>query len=200
MRERSRRSRLFSGALAALWAVSVVIGFAGLAVYQNTPGPEENPSPGWPADAPFVHPGRPVVLMFVHPRCPCTRSSLEQLDEVVTRSKGLDFELHVFVFEPAGDRAFADTDLLDHLHRIAGAKVHRDVDGEVAAAFGARTSGTVRFFDGEGRLRFHGGITPFRGHVGDAVGVAALLALLQGKEPPVASAPGFGCLMEEFDE
>jgi hypothetical protein len=53
-----------------------------------------------------------------------------------------------------------------------------DPDGEEAQRFGAATSGHVLLFDPAGELRFSGGITASRGHVGDNDGCDRLIRLL----------------------
>ncbi len=72
-------------------------------------------------------------------------------------------------------------------------RVIRDDGALMAAAFGAETSGQVFLYDAQGSLRFSGGITESRGHVGDNAGRAAVEQLLQGKAPVKTRTPVFGC-------
>lgn len=180
--------------LIAIWCVATIGAMAALSVYENRPGPVESPAAEWPEAAPFRHPGHDVLLVFVHPCCPCTRATVEQLDRLITAIEGEGPERHVFIFQPRGESAdFGDTDLRAHLERLEDIRLREDPDGVVAAAFGAVTSGTVRYYDALGRLRFHGGITPSRGHLGDDVGSQCLKALIRGDEAPVARTPVYGC-------
>jgi hypothetical protein len=71
--------------------------------------------------------------------------------------------------------------------------VRIDEAGREAARFGATTSGHVLLYDRGGRLRFSGGITASRGHVGDNAGRAALLGLLIHGETERERTPVFGC-------
>lgn len=77
--------------------------------------------------------------------------------------------------------------------RIPGA--HRVIDhGSVEACrFGARISGEVMLFDASGALRFHGGVTPSRGHEGESEGADALDAALRGASEGFVVARIFGC-------
>ena len=51
------------------------------------------------------------------------------------------------------------------------------------ARFGSATSGQTLLYDGDGALRFSGGITGSRSHAGDNAGRRSLVALLNGAQP-----------------
>jgi hypothetical protein len=107
----------------------------------------------------------------------------------------------VFFFAPAGSSpGWERTDLWDQAAALPGVRPIRDEGGRYARLFGARTSGQVLVFDPGARLVFSGGITAGRGHGGDNVGRAAVLALLAGREAGTATAPVFGCPLTEPDE
>ncbi len=57
-----------------------------------------------------------------------------------------------------------------------------DVEGQLAAKFGARTSGETVLYDSHGRLVFQGGITGSRGHEGDNLGLSIVEGLANGRE------------------
>ena len=65
-----------------------------------------------------------------------------------------------------------------------------------AHRFGARTSGDVVAYDAAGTLRFHGGITISRGHVGHNLGHVRVDAIVHGADAGVAETPVFGCALE----
>jgi hypothetical protein len=48
----------------------------------------------------------------------------------------------------------------------------------------------------QGQLLFYGGLTASRGHEGDSAGIAAIQAILDGRQPYVAHADVFGCPLE----
>ena len=80
-----------------------------------------------------------------------------------------------------------------HARSLPHVKVRFDTTGEQAKHFGATVSGEVFALDPAGRLLFHGGLTPARGHQGDAAGQSALEQLSRGSVPAVTTAPIFGC-------
>ena len=71
--------------------------------------------------------------------------------------------------------------------------VIRDEGGAEALRFRAAASGLVLLYDGQGRLRFAGGITSSRGHEGDSFGRRRILAVLAGASADREDAPVFGC-------
>lgn len=139
---------------------------------------------------------KPTLLMFAHPKCSCTMASIEELEQLMARCGDL-VHVRVIVFQPTEAAAdWADTRLLRRAQSIDGVQVEADLNGALAAQFGARTSGQVFLYDRQGQLLFSGGITGSRGHVGDNAGLDAVIKLL--REPPVSGAVPikfavFGC-------
>jgi hypothetical protein len=100
----------------------------------------------------------------------------------------------VFFFAPSTEAPDWDrTDLWGNALAIPGVRSVDDRDGSAARLFGAFTSGETLLFGTDGRLAFHGGITPARGHAGDSSGRDAILDLLAGRPAVRTSAPVFGC-------
>ena len=139
-----------------------------------------------------------TVLLAAHPRCPCTRASAEELIGALAGA-GEAYELIVLAYRPSGDDAFADTGVIRRLGGLAHARVEDDPDGTIAAGFGALTSGHAAVYDPGGRLRFSGGLTPSRAHVGPNTGAGAVRSLLRGGEAPAARAPVYGCPLDNDD-
>ena len=79
--------------------------------------------------------------------------------------------------------------------RIPGVHVLRDDGAREAERFGIATSGTVALYDARGKLLFHGGITPARGHEGDSFGRERVISLLATGKADRADAPVFGCAL-----
>jgi len=73
--------------------------------------------------------------------------------------------------------------------------VLRDDGAVEAGRFGIATSGTVALYDRGGKLLFHGGITPARGHEGDSFGRERIVSLLTSGRSDRADAPVFGCAL-----
>jgi hypothetical protein len=88
-----------------------------------------------------------------------------------------------------------DTDLRRSAAAIPSVTVLSDVDGVEASRFGAETSGHTLLFDRDGRLLFSGGITEFRGHVGDNTGERAIESLINGRAPARTATSVLGCAL-----
>ncbi len=192
LRRRMGRALLLAGGV--VWASAVVGGMWAVWSYAHAPGAPADPPRLWSPDVPLARdPARPTLLLLAHPRCPCTRATLGELDRILTRTD-TPLTAHVLFYRPAG---FADgwerTDLWEHATRIPGLRVRRDDDGRIARRFGGATSGQVLLYDGDGRLRFHGGITAARGHAGDSVGGTLVRRLLDRDRTASARATVYGC-------
>jgi hypothetical protein len=105
---------------------------------------------------------------------------------------------HVLVYRPREfDPGWARTDVWAAAERIPGVRVREDVDGAEASLFGAATSGQVLLYDAGGRLRFSGGLTNARGHVGESPAYAQIAALVEGRGAAYATARVFGCALAD---
>ena len=181
-----RRSSWKTSLIIALWGAGMVFGLLRLAAYGAGLGPQA-PAPAlWPSELDEVlgAPGERGlrVIMSAHPRCPCTQASLRELERIAGRSEG---QLHAQVLffvpeESAGDARWSEDSILWEMAATTpGVEPVVDVEGRIAEALGAQTSGHVVVYDAEGRLRFQGGVTGARGHEGDNAGEAAVLALVR---------------------
>lgn len=181
-----------------LWTTGVAVGLHILWSYENAPGPAADAPSQWPADVRIPRPnGRPILIVALHPQCPCSRATIAELARLTARA-ATPPEVHtLFVAAPGFDEALIHSDLWDAAAAIPGVQVMRD-EGTEARRFGARVSGQVLAYDGEGHLRFSGGITGSRGHEGDNAGRAAIEAMLAGR-PHAASAFVFGCFLFDGD-
>lgn len=205
---RTRRAATIAAASIA-WAALAGGGFFGLTAYGAVAG--------LPADAPRELPaelaatlrpaGGATLVLVAHPACPCTRASLRELERVLGsvafRRDSLGVDVVVLFIGPRRAEASADrvaVDLRKLVGSISGVRIVDDPEGAQASRLGARTSGTVLFYDDGGTLRFAGGITPGRGHEGDSAGADALRALLARRTsknaeatPYPAGAAVYGC-------
>lgn len=185
-----------------VWAVAIVSGLVWISQYESTPSVAGVPPKSWPADA-CLSPSdvRPTLLMFAHPKCPCTRASLTELSKLLTRC-GRMVETYVLLVSPLGvDDAWTETDLGERAKGIPGVTVVVDVDAALADAFQVKTSGETLLYDGDRKLRFHGGITSSRGHEGENVGRLAIANQLIGnrsvrQHDQVVTTPVFGCALQ----
>ena len=189
-----RCGRFFIVASVTLWAVIIGIGLSSMVRYEMIAGPSATTVPRWPADSSLLHRAdRPTLVMAVHPRCPCSRASLQELRELVSRNpRGARVYVLFYTPKHAGvDWTRADS--WENAELIPGAVVIRDEEGIEAQRFGARTSGQVLLYDNGGRLAFSGGITAARGHAGSNEGTDSVESILSGKIPARSTFPVYGC-------
>lgn len=171
-----------------IWAVAVVSGFGILAVYANRPGTA--------AVAPktFRVAGKPKLMVFLHPECPCSRSTLEELDRVLASvdKDRVDASAYVYAPHEMGVK-WAEGALYRRAKSIPGLRVELDWDGRFANSLDVWTSGQTMLYAANGHLAFSGGITASRGHEGDNSGATALIQFLRTGATSIHSTPVFGC-------
>ncbi|GMU05168.1 RedB protein [Corallococcus caeni] len=180
----------------ALWLGGIGTGVVALARYSVTPGATPVTAATWPEETRLSRQaGRPVLVMLAHPKCTCTRASLAELAEVMAHAGGRA-EAYVLFLRPEGlEDGWEQGDLWRTAASIPGVTVLSDPDGLEAKRFGATTSGHVVLYGADGRLRFSGGITVARGHVGDSPGREALERVLR-EDGEGGGTPVYGCALE----
>lgn len=191
----SPQSRALALVAAGLvWAIGIGLGMHRLWQYSYGSEPGARPPVVWPKEASVSpHGSLPTLLMFVHPRCPCTRASIEELARLMRFARER-LAVTVCVFSPTElHDGWERTELWASAQAIPGVAMYRDRDAREAQRFQAVKSGTVLLYSPAGRLLFSGGITNGRGHEGDSVGRATILALLEGRPAPEDPVPAFGC-------
>src|SRR5215472_16789844 len=66
------------------WFGACFIGFKDLFDYGQAEGPKACPPAQWPAGSKLqLKADGPTLVMFAHPKCPCTRSSIGELAELM---------------------------------------------------------------------------------------------------------------------
>ncbi|WP_395731881.1 RedB protein [Prosthecobacter sp.] len=181
---------------AVAWLSVVLTGGLLLAHYSQTAGAMGTPPAQWPETSrAHRQSGHSQLVMFLHPRCPCSRATLGELEQLVAHCPG-KFSTQVWFIQPEGmDDAWVKTDLWHAAASIPGVQVNIDHEGEEARRFQAVTSGQTLLYGADGGLVFQGGITLARGHAGDNPGRDAIESLLKQKIPPATSSPVFGCAL-----
>ncbi len=179
------------------WVALLGVGFGALLheAYQPVPsGGEAALFPANPGVA--LDPRQPTLVLFAHPQCPCTKASLDELDQLrVQTHDGLAVTI-VFTHPPGVAPGWENGALLTLAERMRGIRIVLDRGGTIAHAFGVTGSGHVLVYARTGRLLFSGGITPARGHEGDNAGSDAIADLMNGRIPPnVIREPVFGCTL-----
>ena len=175
------------------WVAAVSLGLSRLLEYESAPGDSGLSPRRWPAASRLCRdPLRPTLVMFAHPHCPCTRASLAELVQIITRCQGRVAVRVVFVAPAGVPPGWERTDLWRSAAAIPGVQVHRDA-GDEARRFGAATSGHVALYDPHGKQLFAGGITGARGHEGENAGRDAVIRLIRGEPEKLAATYVFGC-------
>ena len=107
---------------------------------------------------------------------------------------GPSLQTYVLVYRPSDFQAgWEKTETFEAAKHLQRAHVIVDPDGREARLFGGFTSGQTFLYDGDGALRFSGGITGSRSHAGDNAGRRSLVALLSGEAPDRTATNVFGC-------
>lgn len=177
-----------------LWLAAVVTGLAWVAIYDNRPGAAATSSETWPVGTLLARDVTgPTLVMLAHPRCTCTEASIAELAEVMARARPRPRAFVVFIKPGSVGDEWDRTGLRAAAEAIPGVTAVRDDEGLEAQRFGAETSGQTFLYDAGGRLLFSGGTTGSRGHAGENAGRAAILALLDRKEPDRRASSVFGC-------
>jgi hypothetical protein len=188
------RFRRFQFVLCGVWLLLITAAGFALSSYENRPGTSRGNPVQWPADSSLkIVKGRPALIMFAHPHCPCTRSSIGELNRLLTRvSTNISVQV-VFMQPNIVPKDWTQTALWKSAAAIPGVTVLADSEGAEAKRFGAESSGYVVLYNEHGNLIFSGGITSARGHAGDNAGESAIIALLNNKNSNIRSTPVFGC-------
>jgi hypothetical protein len=172
----------------------IVAGFVALWTHGNTPGAWTAPPDVWPIDSTLrPAPDKIRVVMFAHPHCPCTRSSLAELERVIARGQGAASVFVVFLHPGSRPASWLETTSWRTVQQMPGVTPIADVDGIEARRFGAATSGMTVVYSADGRLLFAGGLTASRGHEGDNPGTEAVASVLSSQAPATRTCRVFGC-------
>ena len=164
--------------------------------YDSTPAAVVNSPDCWPEDCLVSRDSnRPTLVVFVHPKCPCTRATIHELGKLLAHHRDR-LALRAIILHPDGTPdGWAQTDLVAQVNALADVEVITDFGGICSQQFRTSTSGECLLYDTSGRLRFHGGITRFRGHQGPSIGQDAISAVLTNTPVSTTTAPVFGCAL-----
>jgi len=183
------------GALCLLaWACLVGVGMGFLMRYEQRPGSQPASPELWPTKfSAELDRTRANLVVFAHPRCPCTRATVTELEQIVRRC-GNRVRVVVYFYEPASaDADWTEAPLWKQARAIPGVEVRADIDGTAAQIFSAETSGQSLLFAKNGQRLFAGGITGGRGHQGENAGENAVIAAILGAESTAKNTSVFGC-------
>jgi hypothetical protein len=162
--------------------------------YNQTTGAAGTPPEAWPRESEIsLDSSKFTLVILAHPKCPCTRATIEELSKLMTDCRGNISAYVLFAIPKGAPSDWYKTDLWSSAAMIPGVTAVLDPDGTEAARFQAHTSGQVVLYDGKGQLRFRGGITQSRGHVGDNAGRSAIEAIVNTGKAGIDHTVVFGC-------
>ena len=190
---RARVLTLAFFAAGLIWVATIAAAYEAIRRFETTPGLPASAPRVWPANSSVPRTaGKWSLVMLVHPHCSCSRASVQELGEIVEKARR-DVQTTVLVYRPHEMKeGWEKTQVYDGATRVRRARVQLDVDGNEAKIFGGFTSGQAFLYDGEGRLRFAGGVTSLRGHAGLNRGRADLIRIANQRNGS-GSHPVFGC-------
>ena len=165
-----------------VWILGICFGIWQLLKYENSPGINSKPPVSFPKNSSLkTTRGIPTLIVFVHPHCPCTRATISELAQILTRRKEALKTYVVFFRHSKLPVEWVKTDLWEYVERMKGVEPIIDEAGKEMKIFNVLTSGHSLLYDEKGKLVFSGGITASRGHVGNNIGRSTVVALLNNK-------------------
>lgn len=114
--------------------------------------------------------GRPTLFFFLHPKCSCSLASLTELENILRENVSYIKVIGVVSVRSAVDQEFMNSESVLRMKELKDIEMYYDIGSTETRNLGISTSGHVLFYDQVGELRYTGGITSSRGHVGDSIG------------------------------
>lgn len=135
----------------------------------------------------------PSLLLFFHPHCPCTSSTVRNLQRLSSRFS-VRTQILAIAYCPVGQPdSWTESALTQTLRGIADCVVIVDRGGIECERFGVMTSGHLLLYQASGQLAFSGGITPGRGHEGNCAATTDLLSKINSRTVQLVQWPVYGC-------
>ena len=182
---------------AVVWIAAIGLGFRYLLNYSVEAGTPASAPERWPVESRIpASQGQYTLVMTIHPQCPCSRASVTELNTLMALLRRERVKGYVLVVKPKDvSDDWIGTESVRSARRIPGVDVLLDVDGSESGRFGAATSGQVVLYGPDARLRFAGGITPERGHLGDSAGRQRILSLVRTGTADGHDSNVYGCAL-----
>jgi len=184
-------------AAALLWTVTVGAMFRAIRAFEATPGRAADALDVWPSASHIPRAaGEWRLVMLIHPHCSCSRASITELQRIIEKSPS-SLQTYVVVYRPKDFPAgWEKTDVFVAASHLPRTHILLDNDGHEASIFRGFTSGQTYLYDGDGKLRFSGGITLLRGHAGFNSGSAEVMEIAR-TQGGTAKHPVFGCAINK---
>jgi hypothetical protein len=174
-------------ALVAAWITAFAYGAHVMMAYDTTAGRAAD-------RAPLVASSKRkawTCIMIVHPDCPCTRSSLAALREIVAR---YDDTVEFRIVMVSDERKLDSTNYKAALS-IPKAALTWISSEKADELYDSHTSGQTFILNRSGKVVFTGGITPGRGTDKPSYALQLFESVLAGK-PIREFSPVYGCALE----
>ncbi len=167
-----------------VWILAICFGMWQLMKYENIPGESGKPPVVFPSKSSLkTEKGIPTLIIFAHPHCPCTRATISELAQILTRKKEALKTYVVFFKHSKLSSNWVKTDIWNYVESMKDVELIIDKKGKEMKNFNVLTSGHSLLYDENGRLVFSGGITSSRGHIGNNIGRSTVTALLNHEIP-----------------
>lgn len=182
----------------AAWGLALFSGLLAITAYASRPGQQGVANPVWPKDSLINRSSAsPTVVLFLHPKCPCSRSTVREL-EAALEGCGAVVNLQVGFYCPTSETdQWTRTDLRAFVEYLCPGCSFVDHAGHEAHLFAAKTSGHTAVYSHSGKRLFSGGITSSRGHEGANFGSEAMMAAIDGRTVVHQETPVFGCPIDD---
>jgi hypothetical protein len=182
---------------ALLWTTTIGAMYRAIRRFESTPGRAADALGAWPASSRIPRaPGQWRLVMLIHPRCSCSRASISELERIIEKAPR-SLRTYIVVYRPSDfPKGWEKTDVFTAASRLPRTRIVLDQDGHEARLFHGFTSGQTYLYDGDGKLRFSGGITLLRGHAGFNSGSAEVMNIVNSNAGS-GTHPVFGCAINK---
>ncbi len=136
------------------------------------------------------------VVMALHPKCPCTRTTLAELERLLA-IESQSTRCTFLVSMPSNQSlSWIDTDTTSFAKNLPNSFLVIDVDSKVSHQLGLKNSGALLVVQSDGTISFSGGITSGRTCSVKNPGSEAVLALIRREPLQDITTPTFGCVLK----
>jgi len=182
---------------ALLWTTTIGAMYRAIRRFESTPGRAADALASWPAASRIPRaPGEWRLVMLIHPHCSCSRASISELERIIEKSPP-SLRTYIVVYRPSDfAQGWEKTDVFTAASHLPRTRIVLDQDGHEARLFHGFVSGQTYLYDGDGKLRFSGGITLLRGHAGFNSGSAEVMHIVNSNAGS-GTHPVFGCAINK---
>lgn len=138
-----------------------------------------------------------TLYLFYHPHCPCTMSTVRQLQRVQPLIPAGISIVAVAYLPDSQDFDWIEGRITETVRMIPGIRIVLDRDARTALSAGVKVSGHLLYVNQDSALTFSGGIVAGKNHEGVSRGCQALLGALKANKVRLQRYPVFGCPLRD---